>query len=76
MSDPREKRNTDVNSFNVENDYGRSEDNGSDPNYTETAPENQAEREVPVPPDVEDTNAVEEPPSGDIDDSPTRIAGQ
>ena len=82
MSEPRGNQNPDVNSFEVDDDYGRDEDDGRDPNNVEDLPGSDTGREpVPVPPDVEAPYPVEDPPlvddvpMGDVDDSPTRIAG-
>ncbi len=77
MSDPRNNQNPDVNSFEVDNDYGGGADDSRDPNSTEDAPEHDAGRErIPVPPDVEETYPIEDPPLSDVDNSPTRIASE
>jgi len=75
-ADQREP-NPDVNTF------GTREGGGEDPNEPERGNEQWSDEEgIPVPPDVEPTHPIEEPPDtedvpmGDVDDSPKKIVGE
>ncbi len=82
MTIDQREQNPDVNSYNP--DAGITE-NPTPSDRTGDAPTSDIERKpgrdvIPVPPDVEPTAPIEEPPSndgppvGDVDDSPKRIA--
>lgn len=81
MQDIQNIPNPDVSTRDVEEDFGSHE--GLNPDRHGSEIENRRDDEVvPVPPDqqptipIEDPPGTNEPPVGDVDDSPKKIAGE